>query len=292
MQEVSSDISVEVIIVNNNSTDNTSEVAQYEWGKYKSSIPFFIVDEHQPGLSYARKKGIYTARYEYVIFCDDDNWLASKYVKIAFGIMELNPIIGVLGGKITAVCELNPPEWFEDVKNNYAVGLQNSESGDITSRGYVWGAGMVLRRSTYLNLEQLGFKTFLADRQGNHLSSGGDAEICMWYIIAGMKLWYAERLTLKHFIPKERLQIDYFNRLKESFVESCKWHKRYSWLIYVKGLNRNYYRNFKTALIAIIRRTNIDKTYLQCLIGPIFKVSDLNDFLFIRRYFRILYLKF
>lgn len=292
MQEVSSNISVEVIVVNNNSTDNTSEVARNEWGKLKSSIPFFIVDEYQPGLSFARKKGIYVARYNYVLFCDDDNWLVSNYVNIAFMLMESNPGIGILGGKIIAVCEINPPEWFEDVKANYAIGLQNKESGDITSRGFVWGAGMVLKKSIYINLEKLGFKTFLSDRKENNLSSGGDAEICMWYIIAGMKLWYDEKLTLNHFIPKERLQIDYFNRLKLGFAESREWNNRYSWLIYVKGLNKNYYQNFRTALITIIKRKKIDKTYLQCLIGPIFKVSDSHDLLFIRRYFRILYYKF
>ncbi len=130
----------EIIVVNNASTDNTKEVAQREWDQYACSAAFKIVDEHKIGLSSARMKGIGEARYEYFLFCDDDNWLDDNYIELAYTIMEENPFIGVLGGQSEGVYEGNPPDWFIRKRGHFAIGEQNEQSGDLTQiRGWVWG---------------------------------------------------------------------------------------------------------------------------------------------------------
>jgi glycosyltransferase involved in cell wall biosynthesis len=53
----------EVIIVNNNSTDDTKQIVL----KYVNQFDyFFLLEENNPGVSYARNKGIRHARGKYV----------------------------------------------------------------------------------------------------------------------------------------------------------------------------------------------------------------------------------
>lgn len=63
----------ELIIVNNNSSNKTTEAATEEWDKYELSIPLKIVFEPTPGLTHARQKGVSESSFSYVLFCDDDN---------------------------------------------------------------------------------------------------------------------------------------------------------------------------------------------------------------------------
>ena len=70
-QEVTEGFNWEVVLVDNNSTDGTAEVAQSLWAKYGNPVPLRIVKEHTPGLSYARKKGVEESKGELLVFCDD-----------------------------------------------------------------------------------------------------------------------------------------------------------------------------------------------------------------------------
>ncbi|MBA2330845.1 MAG: glycosyltransferase family 2 protein, partial [Flavisolibacter sp.] len=81
-QKIASTIPWELIIVNNNSSDDTKKIAE----QFINKNPFIkahIVDEFSPGLSIARHKGFETSSYEYMLLCDDDNWLENDYVETA-----------------------------------------------------------------------------------------------------------------------------------------------------------------------------------------------------------------
>jgi glycosyltransferase involved in cell wall biosynthesis len=269
MQEVKREIAWEVIVVNNASTDDTSIVAANEWGGYSCNADFKVVDQPIPGLSAARKMGVEQATFEYILFCDDDNWLAPDYVQSAFGIMNTNPEIGVLGGQTEVVSEMQLPDWFEDVKGNYAVGKQNTKSGDITSRGYVWGAGFVLRKNLLMNFFELGLVSLLSGRKAKELSSGDDTEICQWFIMSGYKLYYDERLRLRHFIPEVRLTQDYFKKMLKGhetaqkvlnvyFIASKEEYKNHT------ILKKLYF--FFRWILAVILFQNVKKDYFGVMI--------------------------
>ena len=106
----------EVIIVDNASTDNTSEVAREYWNDHNSLAHFQIVKEPEPGLSAARLKGFNTAQYEYMVLCDDDNWLAKDFVRSVYEIMNANDDVGI---------------WEDKVKRNLKSSNQN---GSMTGR--------------------------------------------------------------------------------------------------------------------------------------------------------------
>lgn len=232
-----SGIGWEIILIDNASTDDTRLVAQEIWDGYRKSVPFKIITEHRQGLSYAREQGLSKAQYGYVIFCDDDNWLAEDYVQRSFEIMEPDAQIGIAGGVCKAVCETTAPEWFDKYKGYYAVGKQFDNTGDITdTRGYLWGAGMILRKSVWLKVKEMGFQSILSDRKGKSISSGGDTEICLVFRQAGYKLYYDESLRLQHFVPASRLVWPYLVKLHKSSARSILYFQMY-WYIgrYVDG---------------------------------------------------------
>lgn len=252
LQKNISGIPVEVIIVNNTSKDNTTEVAAAEWRKYDTAgIGFTVVDQPIPGLNQAREMGVKNARYSYVIFCDDDNWLCDEYISTAYRIMESNPAIGVLGGEGMAVSDVEIPGWFEKVKSHYAVGRQAAQSGDISNRRYVWGAAMVLRKEVLTDVLNSGIKSYLTDRKGGALSSGGDGEICMWFLLKGYRLWYDVSLVYRHFIPAERLTTAYYTKLKAGLESSVKVLDYYNCLLQYKNYRHRYRNNASNSLFTL-----------------------------------------
>ena len=222
---------LEVIVVDNNSTDGTREVALWEWKKLQNPFPLMVVEQPVQGLTHAREKGIGAASYDIILLCDDDNWLCPDYAEKVFRIMSSDPRVGVLGGRGEAVTDGVFPSWFSSFQSAYAVGAQNLESGDVSKRGYLWGAGMALRKSVVQRFWQLGFSSLLTDRKGNELSSGGDSELCKWFLLAGYKLWYEESLVFQHYIPSERLTIPYFRKMQQGHDRSFRVLKKYDMLL-------------------------------------------------------------
>src|SRR3569833_3717564 len=69
----------EVVIVDNNSTDNTALVAK-EYIDANPGIDCRYCFENKKGLSFARNRGIEEARHEVISYIDDDAILVNTYI--------------------------------------------------------------------------------------------------------------------------------------------------------------------------------------------------------------------
>ncbi len=213
-------IAWEVIIIDNASTDGAGNLAPKLW-KADAPAPLKVIHEPRLGLTYSRLRGFKEAQYEYVSFVDDDNWVAPDWVRTVYEVMKEHPEAGACGGKIEAVCEVEPPWWFENYQYMYAVGEQAQQSGDITwSRGYFWGAGINVRKIAWDDLVSNGFHPLLSGRKGTQLTAGEDSEICLALRLAGWKLWYGSELRLIHYLPLSRLRWEYLRNLARGFGSS------------------------------------------------------------------------
>ncbi len=212
----------EVILVDNASTDDTKAFADLWWkNNGTDKIKYSSYSQPIPGKSYAQELGYTKAQYEYLLVCDDDNWLCEDYVQTAFSIMQNNKEIGALGGWCEAEFEGDKPEWFDTYARFFAVSKQGTESGDVThKKGCLYGAGMVIRKSHWQKLSDLGFRPLLTCRKGNTLASGGDTEYSYVLRLLGYKMWYDERLYFKHFMTKGRMSLDYVSRIRKAMSES------------------------------------------------------------------------
>ncbi|WP_179319484.1 glycosyltransferase [Winogradskyella helgolandensis] len=222
------DVPCEIIFVDNASTDCTKEFADNWWAKHGSeAISYLSFEQPIPGKSYAQDLGYEKANYNYLLVCDDDNWLCDSYIQTAFEVMEANPEIGALGGWCDAEFEGVKPSWFDEQAKYFAVAKQGSVSGDITlKKGCLYGAGMVLNKNHWLELKALGFEHLLSCRKGNNLSSGGDTEYSYALRLLGYKIWYDDRLYFKHYMTEGRMHLEYLSRLRKAmsysnFVLQC-----------------------------------------------------------------------
>jgi glycosyltransferase involved in cell wall biosynthesis len=209
-QQVPADLPWEVIVVDNASTDNTPAIAQTEWDKhYDTGANFTVVKQPTPGLSHARDKGVETAQYEYLLFCDDDNWLFNDYIARLFNTMKADDSIAVLGG-----CGIFEPEkpvndQIESFKNYYVNGEQTWAEKDH----WVYGAGSTYRKSLLVNLKQLGWRQITTGRIGKVLLSGEDVEICLMLHLMGYQIKADNQLKFKHFVALKRQNISYIVNL-------------------------------------------------------------------------------
>ena len=144
-QQYDANIEVELIFVDNASTDGSATYVQKVWEELHSNIVLRIVREAEPGLIYARRCGIWAAKGKYIIFCDDDNWLREDYVQTACKLMRQMPNVGVLCGQGDLAPGIVIPDWWEGNQCNYAAGKQLPCSGYANERGFLSGAGMTTR---------------------------------------------------------------------------------------------------------------------------------------------------
>jgi glycosyltransferase involved in cell wall biosynthesis len=269
----------EVIIIDNASTDNTSEVASQLWenGKKENSPNFRIIKEVTPGKSAALLCGIENSLFDFSLICDDDNWLSEKYLQEALILIEENINAGIIGGYGIPVFEEQEPPFFW--KNQYhalAVGAQYSEEGDITNtRKVVYSAGMILNKKAFLELisiYQFEFQT--TGRIGASLISGEDHELCLALSMIGYKISWSKKLQFHHYIPNNRTEIKYYKKLFLGFGLSGPLLIGYS-LDQMNPINYNNdyryiaLRNVKNSIVAyfkiIFHRNILQKSEYQIL---------------------------
>lgn len=207
----------EIILVDNNSTDNTGDLAKLFWKNQHTQIPLKIVLQKTPGLSHARHKGIQESKGEFILFCDDDNYLSKEYVNNAILIMENDQKIGALCGFNEPLYEAPPPLLIKKNLTAYACGHYGMESQYLNGKTVPWGAGLVVRAKVLKKLQSIGFQSMLSDRKGKELSSGGDTEFCYIIYLLGYKWKYDTRLFLKHFIPANRMNKQYLSDIYFGF---------------------------------------------------------------------------
>jgi GT2 family glycosyltransferase len=172
------------------------------------------------------------ARYEFLTFVDDDNWLEPDWIQTTYDVMREHPEVGALGGIIEPEFETRRPGWFGPVAYLYATGPSGEPSGDVTGMHMLCGAGLNVRHSALIDLRQKGFRPISVGRTGSSLGAGEDSELTYCLRLAGWRLWIDPRLRIRHFLPERRLQWDYARRLaywsayatpeRDALVYACK----------------------------------------------------------------------
>ncbi|HLP51909.1 MAG TPA: glycosyltransferase [Chitinophagales bacterium] len=217
LQQKDADVDWEIVIVDNASTDNTAVVANEILAKELPADKYKVVTEKQPGLIFARKKGFSVAQYDKLLYCDDDNWLDENYIKNAVEILNTHSDIMVLGGKGEPVFEKTKPVWFDKYQGSFAVGPQGQQSSGIEQVNSVYGAGTIIRRKLFNQLDLVQFESLLTGRKENQLISGEDIELSRVAGYFGHKVAWAPVLTFKHLMTEGRMNWNYLKKLNFGF---------------------------------------------------------------------------
>ncbi|WP_018610996.1 glycosyltransferase [Segetibacter koreensis] len=210
----------EIIIVDNNSSiPLTQNIAVVE---FLASVPNAkLIREATPGLTNARIAGIKVAKYDWIIFFDDDNEPKLDYLIAAEDITEKHPEVGIWGpGNITveyferrATSFLNEMKvLFQERKMDNTVFDNDIIKGNAC---YPYGTGMLVRRvilDSYIGSVNRNEYT-MSDRTGQSLISAGDTQI----LYTGLKMNYyagsSPKLQLTHVITANKLKLKYILKL-------------------------------------------------------------------------------
>jgi glycosyltransferase involved in cell wall biosynthesis len=205
----------ELLVIDNASTDDTAIFCKQFLREKAKNIDWRVIIEAQSGLNFARLNGLNSAKYDVVLFCDDDNHLCTQYLNVGHELMYGFPKIGALGGHGIPLFEEPKPEWFDKYAPSFAVGAQAAQNGKLTELpAEVYGAGCFFRAKPLKEIFGKGFKTIMTDRLGKSLASGGDVEWCYLVQLAGYEIWYDDRLKFHHLMPASRMNWEYYLRLK------------------------------------------------------------------------------
>jgi glycosyltransferase involved in cell wall biosynthesis len=218
-QVVPDHIQWEVLVIDNASTDATAEVAQRCWPE-SAPVPLRVIHEARLGLSNARERGFCEAAHPIVSFVDDDNWVCFDWVTRVSTLMSEHPEVGACVGIVEAIFEIPPPSW--STQHSLCSRWPSPEyTKDVTETlGVLMGAGLSVRVAAYRDLLTKGFRHLAIDRHGASLSSGGDYEICLALRLGGWRLWVEPRICVQHFIPRSRLQWEYWRALVRGVASS------------------------------------------------------------------------
>jgi glycosyltransferase involved in cell wall biosynthesis len=212
-------LSVEIIFVNNNSTDNTEELA-IKWKEENKTSNILLFNEPNPGKVHALTKAILISRGEIIVICDDDNFLKPDYLGKAYQLLSNNKQIGLACGINRAIASIPLPDWFKENELLFGCGQVAVSSGDVTHRGAIWGAGMVCQGELLRNIYKSGLEHFASgafSRNGFRIG-GEDNELCFWIIQLGYRLWFSTDLVLDHFMFEERLNTEYLKKLEAGII--------------------------------------------------------------------------
>jgi len=212
------DLPWEVLLIDNNSTDDTVEKARRVWGE---STNLRILGETQQGTGYAKFRGLKEAKYAYVGFVDQDNWLDRNWMLKTVLHLDNNPEAALICGKGTPIFETEEPAWFQRFQQNFAVGPQaqvNGLSDNINQ--YFYNAASIIRKSAFDEMLDLGFFPIMKSRTHGQLLSGEDTEVQAILRLLGWQIHYQDDIKFEHFMPKTRLTLAYFRRFREGLGAS------------------------------------------------------------------------
>jgi glycosyltransferase involved in cell wall biosynthesis len=196
----------EIIVIDNNSQDQTAEVIRQYQAHWPAAYPLHYYFEPQQGLAFARQRAIDEANGTWVGFLDDDNLPAPDWVSEAYLFAESHSQAGAFGGQIHGKFETPPPENFHRIQSFLAIRERGSTPHLYQPENLSLppGAGLVVHKQAWV--ETVPRRLQLIGRVNGSTLAGEDFETLLYLHQGGWQIWYAPTLHSYHQISENRLQ--------------------------------------------------------------------------------------
>jgi GT2 family glycosyltransferase len=196
----------EVLVVDNNSSDNTSQVAKGFCSRYPGR--FRCVFEPRQGLSHARNTGVREARGEILAFTDDDVTVDVAWLQHLTANLHGLEWAGA-AGRIIPNFASAIPNWLR-LEGRYALAPfvafdLGPNAGELTEAPF--GANMAFRKEVFERFG--GFRGDLGRTAGDIMVGGEDSEFGVRLLAAGERLRYEPSAIVYHPVSTDRLQKKY-----------------------------------------------------------------------------------
>jgi glycosyltransferase involved in cell wall biosynthesis len=207
--------SVEIIVVDNNSNDDTPAVVAESI--HRARFPVIRVHERQQGKSFALNAGLAAASGDVLALTDDDVLPATDWIVRIVQAFRSRDVTFVFGKVLPRWQSLPPPELLtpaaQAIWGPLAIVDYGDEPTDYTptrSGRLPIGANLSFLRSVVVSIG--GWRTDLG-KVNNTLICGEDHEIFMRFRRGG-HFWgyYDPGVVVRHLVPSQRLTRRYFRR--------------------------------------------------------------------------------
>lgn len=220
LRKLKSPIPFDILIINNNSTDQTEQVLQRLINE--SGIPLRYVTEKEQGISYARNRAIDECiNNKFMLFMDDDE-LPGQYLISSAVDALLNDEADCVGGKVE-VCfgENKRPTWLSDSLMGFLAETNYGEnsfwiSDDSTP---LWTANIAYNMNIFRDNPELRFD-LKYNRKGDGIGGGEDVIMFRELTARNFKILYQPDMVVSHHIDSWKLKRSYF--LKLHFLAGMK----------------------------------------------------------------------
>lgn len=215
----------EIVLVNNNSTDNTEE----ECRRFESDHPAIKLRyclEPQQGLSHARNCGIRNSEGDILVYVDDDALVNKEYLQTYADFFQRRPDAVAAGGPIIPQydgCE--EPDWMSHYTRQLITGklYLGEKEREFPGDAFPGGGNAAYRKSVF---DAVGLFNPELGRKGNSLIGAEEKDLFDKMTSRGMKFYYLPTAILYHLIPPKKLTQDYFDRLTYSIGVSERYRTK------------------------------------------------------------------
>ncbi|MBT9313964.1 hormogonium polysaccharide biosynthesis glycosyltransferase HpsE [Leptothoe spongobia] len=203
-----------ILVVDNNSTDNTKDVirlAQAHWPKDSPALDY--VFESKQGAAFARITAMERAESEWVSFLDDDVLPAADWLAQAYAFAQEHPDAGAYGGQIHANFEVEPPPNFSRIQSFLAIRERGPTPHRYDPNNLVLppSAAWVISKRAWQDNVPLHPK--LGGRTQDSMVQGDDYAPLLYMHRTNWEIWYNPDMHVFHQIPKSRLDRTYLTTL-------------------------------------------------------------------------------
>jgi glycosyltransferase involved in cell wall biosynthesis len=200
----------EVVVVDNNSTDNTRELFE-RFAAAHPALALRIVSEEKQGLSHARNRGIAESTGPIIAIIDDDEEVNTGFVRAWLDFFD-NYDGAAAGGEIVPHYDTRPPRWLSPLAARPITGELSlgSRVREFPAGRFPGGGNMAVRRQA---LEHVGVFDPDLGRTGAKLLAGEEKDLFARLRKAGGRIYYVPGARILHIIPRERLTLGYLARV-------------------------------------------------------------------------------
>ena len=205
VSQIDSAKNVEVLVVDNGSTDGTAETCKAFEGR---GFLFKYAFEPQPGLSHARNRAIAEANGEAIAFLDDDAVVCDGWLDVALENWKSGKY-AAFGGPYDAWHRYGPaPEWFDDKWESF---LPDWANGPLERDLFPRGGNCVISLEWCRKMG--GFDAGLGMR-GNKVAYGEESDLFKRMQDDGAVLGWVNELLIHHCVRPDKY--GFFWRVKSS----------------------------------------------------------------------------
>lgn len=207
----------EVLVIDNNSVDNTAQVVRQHQSQWSGKIVLRSCFEPKQGLAHARRCALHQVKAPLIGFLDDDTLPNPTWVYDAWLFGCQHPQAGAYGSAVQPIYDVPPPPNFRQIASLLAIIDRGNQPFIYTHRRGVLpaGAGMVVRREAWL--AHVPAQPVLMGVTARSLrNKGEDVETLSYIRDAGWEIWHNPAMKIQHHIPAERLEKPYLLKLCRS----------------------------------------------------------------------------